>query len=134
MVTFVWWILSLFSVCEFTWLPIVIDTGLTVLNPMNYLDDSDSGVFTVPISAGICLFATCKHWFSLTISGWWVLLSPVWFLIAFILPGGFTLTNYLLGHFGLMTVPGWVFITGIVVDVICVILELVLIFGGRSKK
>lgn len=134
MITFVWWIVSLFGVCSLTWLPVFIDGCIALVLTFFQLDGNGDPPASAIVCVGIALFAACKYWFGLTISGWWILLSPVWAMLAIILPGGFTLTNYLLGHFGLMTVPTWVFITCIVVDVICVILELVLIFGDRKGR
>lgn len=119
MVMLVWWILSLFGICEFTWLVVAIDFFLGIfLYCINGVVTESTGLLTIGLgSIGCCLFAVCKFFFGLTLNGWWILLAPVWLAIAAFLPGGFTLTNYLLQKFGLMTVPLWVYIVGAVVDV-----------------
>lgn len=132
MVSIVWFILSLFKVCAFTWLPVLIDSGLLTLLIL-ILDftiaEDEFGANALP-SMGVLMFAIYKYFFGLAISNWWILLSTIPAMIMLLLPGGFTAFNLLFNHFGLAMVPQWAVIVGIVLDVV----KLVVIIIGVSKK
>lgn len=132
MVSIVWLILSLFKVCAFTWLPVLIDSGLITLLIL-ILDftiaEDEFGANALP-SMGVFMFAIYKYFFGLAISNWWILLSTIPAMIILLLPGGFTAFNLLFNHFGLAMVPQWAVIVGIVLDVV----KLVVIIIGVSKK
>lgn len=133
MIMLVWWILSLFGVCEFTWLPVMIDCGLSTLCMVFSTDDSYAANVTALLPAGVGIFALCKHFLALDASGWWLLLSPVWLVVAFFVPGGYTITNLVLSHHGIMALPTWVLIVGIVADVITLIAE-ICIFVDNARS
>ena len=117
MVMLVWFILSLCGVCEFTWLPVAIDLGAFVIITCFFNSEGSIDVYQNAFIGG-CIFATCKYFLSLSISGWWILATPVWFIIAFYVPGGFTITNLLLDKFYLMDLPTWALVVGIIGDVL----------------
>lgn len=132
MIMLVWWILSLFGVCEFTWLAVVIDLSVSTVLSMPSIDEGPVPTPLLTMSGAI--FAVCKHFLSLSISGWWILAAPVWFVLAAFIPGGFTITNLLLSHFGLMALPTWAFVVGIVGDVgMLIALIAAIVVGIRSK-
>lgn len=132
MVSIVWLILSLFKVCAFTWLPVLIDSGLLTLLIL-ILDftiaEDEFGTNALP-SMGVFMFAIYKYFFCLTLPDWSVLLSTLPASVILLLPGGFTAFNLLFNHFGLTMVPQWAVITGIVLDVV----KLIFIIIGVSKK
>ncbi|MGN0115122.1 MAG: hypothetical protein ACI396_07315 [Acutalibacteraceae bacterium] len=139
MVMLVWWILSLFGVCSFTWLPVFIDAIIVALSSAVHYssasEDEDllSELIWVSITLGIAAFAFYKFFFGLTISAWWILAAPIAIIIIFFVPGGFTITNLLFKYFGLMTLPTWGFIVGIVIDVFTVI-ALIISFAHGHKN
>ncbi len=122
MVMLVWYILSLFGVCSFTWLPVFIDTLLTAFI-CGAQQDNDSFLNNClcTVCLGLSGFAFYKFFFALSISGWWAFASPIAMLIVLLFPGGFTIVNLLFKHFGLMTLPTWGLIVGIVLDVLMLI-------------
>ena len=134
MVSIVWFILSLFKVCAFTWLPVFIESALLTLILLIVLvagdSDSDSAWGVLFPFTGVLTFSIYKCFFGLAISNWWVLLSTIPAMIMLLLPGGFTAFNLLFNHFGLAMAPQWAVITGIVLDVV----KLIFIIIGVSKK
>lgn len=132
MVTLVWWILSLFGICEFTWLPVFADAVCTVYLDMREMPSENGATLTsLSIATGVAYFAFLKYFLGLTLSAWWVLASPIAFIIAFIVPGGFTIVNLLFQHFGWIQLPTWALIIGIVIDVLSLILLLGAIINNR---
>lgn len=132
MVSIVWLILSLFKVCAFTWLPVLIDSGLITLLILILaftMDDDSARAAALP-TMGVFMFAIYKYFFCLTLPDWSVLLSTLPASVILLLPGGFTAFNLLFNHFGLAMVPQWAVITGIVLDVV----KLIFIIIGVSKK
>ena len=82
-----------------------------------YNDYSNMAMGSI-VCAAFAIFLGAKLFCNLSISDWWFLLSPVWLLVAFYLPGGFTLTNWIFSSIlGVMQVPLWVYIVGIVFDI-----------------
>ena len=136
MVMLVWWILSLFGVCEFTWLPVLIDFGLGGLYMCFAGTTGESGFqsFFGEVALGFASFACGKCFYSLTISGWWMLLAPVWLMIAILVPGGFTITNILFNKFNLITLPTWGLVVGIVVDVIGLLIEIFALISYLKER
>lgn len=122
MVSFVWWILSLFGVCAFSWWPVLIEgLVMAVAVPIiSVLLRDDTGIEYL---LGVCMsiFAAAKLFLGLSISGWWILAGPIWFTLASFIPGGFTITNLVFSHFGLMECPTWLLVVGIVCDVLFLI-------------
>lgn len=112
MVMLVWWILSLCGVCEFTWLPVVIDIGISMFFAMITEENALIWLF------GPFIFALCKVCMPFNLSGWWILLSPVWFVLAFLVPGGFTITNIIFNNLGFMDVPTWAMVVSIISDIV----------------
>lgn len=124
MVMLVWWILSLFGVCSFGWLPVMIDAIITTIACVVMNNDSEEDKLSTDIicivSIGVAIYAFCAQFLSLALPFWCVFISPVWFLVAFFVPGGFTITNVIFNVVGIMSVPLWVFIVGGVVDAIVI--------------
>lgn len=135
MVMLVWLILCLFKVCSFSWLPVFIDAVLIVLFSGTMEEASESiGKWLVPIFAfGVAVFAFLKFFCYLSISGWWVLASAVLGAVILVFPGGFTIMNLLFEHFGLMILPTWVLIVGIVLDAIMLAGIIAGICASRKK-
>lgn len=135
MVSIVWLILSLFKVCAFTWLPVLIDSGLLTLLIL-ILDftiaEDEFGTNALP-SMGVFMFAIYKYFFCLTLPDWSVLLSTLPASVILLLPGGFTALNLLYNHSGFAMVPQWAVITGIVLDVVKLILITIIIIVVRKK-
>lgn len=133
MVMFVWWVLSLFGVCEFTWLPVFIDLALSSVG-LIFSSDSPGGATVFLATCGGAVFAFCKYFLGMTASGWWILLSPVWFFVAALLPGGFTLTNWICTTLGVVEFPTWCWVVAIIADVILLASEIVGIVSSIKEK
>jgi len=131
-VILVWWILSLLGVCSFNpWIALIADSIISIIVLIFSTDEATSSIGI--IFPGIATFAICKQFFSLSISGWWILLSPLWFNLALIFPGGFTLTNYLLNKYSLMIIPTWVTVIGIIADILLLALIIGMIIDSRKN-
>lgn len=138
MVMLVWWILSLFGVCNFGWLPVMIDAIITSVAVLAYSttknDDSLESFVAVPL-IGIALYSFSAQFLSLSLPFWCVFISPVWFFIACLLPGGFTITNIILKSLEIMLLPMWVYIIGGLADAIILALMIWMpIDSYRNKK
>ncbi len=135
MVMLIWFILSLFNVCEFTWLPVFIDALLCTFLFAASSDNNNVSSVSATMSLGIATFAFYKYFFKLAISAWWILLSPAATLVMTFFPGGHTITNILFDKFNLMTLPTWGLVIGIILDVFYLgVLGYLLIDAIKSKK
>ncbi|MGN1409348.1 MAG: hypothetical protein ACI4XJ_04140 [Eubacteriales bacterium] len=137
MVSLVWFVLSLFGVCRFSWIPLFIESIIAMFGWMIRNSNSTDTLWSlleVTTYCGIILFSFCKMTFDLSISSWWILVSPIWFEVASLFPGGFTITSILFNKYGLMNVPLWGLIVSILVDVSILILIVVEFFQTRETK
>ena len=123
MVTLVWFILSLFKVCSFSWWPVFIE-GIIAVFVFAIGSDSDGAVLTGPasiFSMGVVAFAGLKLFCGLTISPWWMLIAGIWLFIAVFFPGGFTLTYLWFDHLNVITYSKGQLIFLIIIDVLMVV-------------
>lgn len=104
--------------------------------PTSSGDEHKTSADIICISAiGVAVYAFCAQFLSLTLPFWCVFISPVWFIIALFVPGGFTITNIILNAVGVMGVPIWVFIIGVIADVLIIGLMIwSLITSVRNKQ
>ena len=137
MVSIVWFILSLFKVCAFTWLPVLIDSiilSFTIGDKQAEGDDLLQNIAVIALT-GISIFAFQKFFFNLSVSNWWIiayaLLGGIFIVI---LPGGFTASNLIFKHFGLMHLPTWGIIVGIVIDIFFIGVVFVPMIVQRKEK
>ncbi len=129
MIMLVWWILSLFGICSFGWLPVMIDAIIAVIVSVVFLtnNESDDLKLYVPISViGVAIYAFCAQFLSLSLPFWCVFISPIWFIVALFFPGGFTITNLVLNIIGVISVPMWVFVLGGLADALMLIAIIVI--------
>lgn len=126
----------MFGVCSFTWLPVFIDAAIAGVFAVVMSTDGDIASQVTGIGIlGVSVFAFYKYFFSLAISPWWILASPVVVLILAIFPGGFTIANVLLNNAGLMAMPLWGFIIGAVIDIIyLVIIVMIIVSSIRDRR
>ena len=136
MITLIYWLLTLTGLLPFTWWVPFIDGIIEtcVGSLMEEKNTSVPRVIYIYIALGIAYFSFYKLFCDLTLHPGFIFLSGLAFLVAFFVPGGFTITNYLLGHFGWITLPKWVLITGIVIDVVIVILMVYVFYDERKDK
>ena len=130
MVTLIWSILAALGKAEFTWVvPLVeysilglfnmIGTGIAYAN-------NESGNFTSSEAIlGVAAFAFYKLYLGLTVNPWFVIASSVVFPVLVFIPGGHTIFNLVMQHYGLLILPQWALIVGIVLDVIELIIMIV---------
>ena len=138
MVSIVWLILSLFKVCAFSWLLVLIESIILsfIIGTKQAKGDDDllENIVTIAL-VGISIFAFQKFFFNLSVSNWWIiayaLLGGIFIVI---LPGGFTASNLILKHFGLMQLPTWGLIVGIVLDIIFIGVVFVPMIIQRKEK
>ena len=141
MITFILLILSCLGILEFSWwAPLVEGALLAVLsilliNESNTFDSNQS----IPLSTsfGALYLSSLALFCNATINPFLLLISPLFFLlisIAFILPAGFTILNYLISNIFMWTVPLWYFILGIILDIISFIILVWLIINIIKEK
>lgn len=138
MVSIVWFILSLFKVCAFSWLLVLIESIILsfIIGTKQAKGDDDllENIVTIAL-VGISIFAFQKFFFNLSVSNWWVIAYAVaGAILIVILPGGFTASNLILKHFGLMQLPTWGLIVGIVLDIIFIGVVFVPMIIQRKEK
>lgn len=137
MVSLVWFILSLLGVCQFSWIPLFIESIIAMFVWMAKNSQSTNTFWSLQetvIYYGIMLFSFCKMTFNLSISSWWILVSPIWFEVALFIPGGYTITSILFNKYGLMNVPVWGLIVSIIVDISILVLLVINFFQKKTKK
>ena len=123
MVTIVWLILSLIGVCSFSWWPVLIESLLFMLIGLAGASDGGSKFMAVIglVMAGVFPFAAFKLFCGLNLSLWWLIAAPFWNLIAAAVPGGYTISAILLERYEFMTLPTWMLVVLIIVDILCLI-------------
>lgn len=134
MVMLVWFILSLCGVCDFTWLPVFIDAILAAILLAAKEENNLGRDLLCIVAVGVAGFAFYKFFFDLAISAWWILASPIATFVVMLFPGGFTIANYLFKNFGLMNLPTWGLIVGIVLDVIFLVIIIALILDSIKSS
>ena len=117
------WLIALFVLCAILG-PVMFGCSAYFEEQLKYGYISDEILYVLCsiisfIFFGFAVFFAAKLFCNLSISYWWLLLSPVWFVVAVLLPGAFTLTNWIFSSIlGVMQAPLWVYIVGIVFDII----------------
>ena len=134
MVTLVWFILRLFGICEFSWIPVLIDGAALTFICLPGVNDSTLSTLLSVIGAGLMIFAFYKRFFHLTLSAWWILITPFIFSLAAILPGGTTIMNLLFRRWGWISLPTWGLVVSIVLDVLFLIGCIMEILEARRNK
>jgi len=139
MVILIWFILSLFDVCKFTWLPVFIDAVLisAICSIKTEFNKKENEIFLylqIIAIMGVAIFAFYKFFFGLTISGWWLLVSPIVGFLMLMVPGGITIINLLLYKYALIELPIWGLIVGVVIDVIIFALLIWIIIPNRRDR
>lgn len=136
MVSVIWFILSLFDVCSFSWWPVFIEGIILFLVFTICYTNSDDLVwgFLSVFNCGVFVFAALKLFCDLTISPWWILLAWLWFLLALIIPGGLTFTYLWFDHLNIITYSKGQLIFLIVVDIIFVIIIIASVIDTVLKK
>lgn len=136
MITLIYWLLTLTGILPFTWWVPFID-GIIEACVGSFAEEKNTsvlGVIYIYIALGLAYFSFYKLFCDLTLHPGFIFLSGLVFLVAFLVPGGLTITNYLLMHFGWITLPKWVLIVGIVIDVLIVIMLVYVFYDERKEK
>ncbi len=137
MVTLVWFVLSLFHVCSFSWIPLLIEGFFLLIWSCKRVidqDDSNMPVIYFIVALGAIVFSFYKLFFHLNISPWWLLLAPLAATLIVFFPGGFTIAGLVLSKVGLMTFPTWGLVVSIIADVIMLILLITIIVEWFKKR
>ena len=115
-ITLIYWILCALGILEFTWwVPFV--ESLAVVGMGSDKDSLFANTVVSIIAQGIATFCFCCLFCDLQVNPWFVLISPVVFVVALYFPGGFTIFNLVMKHFGLMNPPIWVIVLGVIADI-----------------
>ena len=61
-----------------------------------------------------------------------MLAAPVWNFVALVVPGGYTISGILLERYGFMTLPTWVLVVSVVLDVLFLIGIILMLVEGRQ--
>lgn len=136
MITLIYWLLTLTGILPFTWWVPFID-GFIEACVGSVIEEKSTSVLRVVwvyIALGLTYFSFYKLFCDLTLHPGFIFLSGLVFFAAFLIPGGLTITNYLLLHFGWITLPKWVLIAGIIVDILIVILLVYIFYDERKEK
>lgn len=120
MVTIVYLILCWCGVFDFSWwFPFIESIILLILELFIALSGENTGAGVLGFfQFGLLIFSFYKVFADIAISNWFILLTPLWAYVAALVPGGTTISNILLHNAGLMLLPKWFFIVGIVLDAI----------------
>ena len=73
-------------------------------------------VLILSVSAGI--FVIGKLVLNLTLPWWTIALSPLWCVLAFLIPGGFLITNIVLLLCDAMLIPWWVWAIAVGLNIV----------------
>lgn len=125
-------ILAHFNILSFSWYVPLIEGAvyiiIGIINTVRSTADTDpdtrAPLGTIAIGAGWGGFAAYKLWCVLSLNGLWILLSEVVAAIALLLPGGISLMNWLLSHFGLAVISPAFWIIGFVLDALMLLFEI----------
>lgn len=140
MVSVIWFILSLFGVCDFNWWPVFIEGIVYTLVAALAVELQSENEFSffryIPFyfSFGVTVFAALKLFFGLTISPWWILLAGVWILLALVFPGGFTLTYLWFEHMNVITHSKVLLIILIIIDILMLLYFIVDFCSSKKEK
>lgn len=145
MISTIWFILSLFRVCSFTWLPVFLETLLISVqlirkngssrnfSPHGTYDTTSD--FCIAVLTFICVYAFYKHFLHLGGPLWWIVFSPVYTLAVILIPGSMILVNHLLAEHHLIDLPQWAFALSIILSFCsCCSLRYIINDHRRFKK
>lgn len=138
MVSLVCMILYLCDICGFSWWVVLIESVLALV--LSYLysqkcDDDFIPNLIVTLSLGVAYFSIMKLFCGLTISAWWLLISPIYAILALFIPGGFIGTELIFKHFGLISqTPLWTLIVAGIMDIIFIIVLIAIIIETIKDK
>lgn len=125
MVSLIWFILSLSGICAFSWIPVFIEAVVMVIYiSMKHEANGVNALFYA--SSGVALFSGLKVFLGLSLSAWWIFLSPLVALALFFVPGGYTILTAVLYFTGLISVTT----TGLIISLVIAIIFDVFIFLG----
>lgn len=121
MISLVLIVLSALGIIGFNWwIPFAEGLILTVAEMANSANSGNSDGFGSDLLAnaamGITAFSCYPLFCGLQVSPWWLLAAPFIFLLAFFFPGGITIVNLVLRHFGIIQLPIWLLVIGVLID------------------
>lgn len=94
---------------------------------------SDAGAFlAAPVGVfalGAAVFAAYKVFCGLTVSALWIFLAWLILIVDFFIPGGYTITNWLIQHNELADVSWWLWAAGAVIDLLTLLLTVCIIIA-----
>ena len=137
MVSFVWYSLSLLGACTFPiWVMFIEGIVLEISFITFGSRVKAEWVQTVWHLSGFgyIFYSGAVLFHGLSINGWFFLLAPLWFAIAFIVPGGFTITLLVLSATGFMDVTPWLWASHALVDLICIVIRVRGFIKRRREK
>lgn len=125
MVSLIWFILSLFKICAFSWIPVFIESiAMLIFIAIKFEMNGTNVLFCV--SCGLVLFSGLKVFLGLSLSAWWLFLAPLVALALFFVPGGFTILTLVLYFTGLISVST----VGLIISIVISLMIDILIFLG----
>lgn len=132
MVSLIFLVLSRFEILPFSWWIMFIEGIVVVAGAVSLFSHQEiAEIIGTYFGLGLLSFAFYKLFCGLVLSWPWVLLAGVVSGLALLIPGGLTFFNVLLSNAGMINLPQWVFIAGIVIDVIVLIIEAYAIFSKQ---
>lgn len=134
MVSLVWFVLSLFNICDFSWWSVfikgIVFCLILFISSADVAQKGALGQFLL----GLVIFAGLRLFCGLTISPWWMLLAGIWFILAAIIPGGFSLTYLLFNYLSVITHSKSFLIFLMIVDTIIFVLMVCGLLKERFAK
>ena len=116
-------ILHLTGIVPFGWLWMFIETIIEIfVFGFSVSDTNDIPTVPAVILLSVSCFSAYKAFLHLSVSNWFILLTPIFITLVLIIPFGFTIANFIMAHFGLIVFPVWSIIASIVVDILIIIL------------
>ncbi len=137
MISVVLMILDVLKLCKFSWWIVFVESIAVLVVCFLYSEKHKSDLFPnilITVSVGTLYFSCLKLFCALTISPWWILLSPILFIVAAILPGGFIGTKLLFQQFGLASAPTWTLVVSGFIDAISLVLLILIIVDSVKNK
>lgn len=137
MITIIYFIITLINKNDMSWLPFFIDCTIgSCIMFFHY--SSESNNLTAQGVGGLLmcfsLFAAYKYFFSLSVSAWWILISPIYVFIVYFIPGSVFFTHHLLEKNGLAEFGTGAFIFAIISTIFSLVLDIFIIYDLVKKS
>lgn len=138
MVTIICLILAKLGIIGFSWyIPLIEGIVVFVGGSVISAADENSSIsldVAIAYAVSVAAFSIYKLWAGLTFSAWWLIIIPLVLILLVLLPGGVTISHWLLELTGCADIPTLLWICGGIIDLVALVLLIGILIAVLSKS